>query len=91
MEEDTGYLLKSRRAAGASWEEANLSALPALCLGWGQHHGQPSAEVQCKGLLLQSRPLPLHRGRAERQGEEHGLTPSPRAQCTLLLCDPAPA
>lgn len=37
--------------------------------GWSQHDGQPAAEVQRQGVLLQSLPLPFHRGRAQREGE----------------------
>lgn len=41
--------------------------------GWSQHDGQPAAEVQRQGVLLQSLPLPFHRGRAQREGEFFSL------------------
>lgn len=53
--------------AGSGEGAERLSVLPPA--GGSQHDGQPPAEIQCQGVLLQSLPLPLHRWRAQRQGE----------------------
>lgn len=56
---------------GPCWlNDSDISNILSMILmfdqGWSQHDGQPTAEIQCQRVLLQSLPLSFHRGRAQR-------------------------